>query len=263
MHERLQLGLIETTARADTAAKVHAPWLDLVDGVSDVFRSKSSCQKDRRAHFSPDLRAQAPVVGPARSSELFRAELLVARIEQERVDMRGNVDCFLHGLPAGNVNHLNDGDAWHRGAELVVTALDQTIAKLDGIRAAPLLLRNDVTHPLMAREKKRRDGRRYRASDRLYQILRNDTRPAWHRGHEPDSVSARFDRDPCLFDATDATHLYTHANKMNGTCDPGAEYPMFRREGQLAEPQSTDSGFKTVRASRDVFRFRRVSSTPA
>jgi hypothetical protein len=91
-------------------------------------------------------------VGPARSSELFRGELLVARIEQERVDVRGYVDCFPDGFPAIHVNHLNDGDAGHRGAKLGVTTINQPIAKLDGIGAASPLLRHDVAYTLMACE---------------------------------------------------------------------------------------------------------------
>jgi len=201
--------------RPNAAAKVYAPRLDLTDGVSDVFRPKSSRQKDRRPHCLPDLRAQAPVVGPARSSELFRGELLVTRIEQERIDVRGDGDCLLDGLPPIHVNHLNDGNARHRGTKLGITALGQPVAKLDGIGAASPLLRDDVTYPLMACEKECRDGRWYRARYRLYQILRDDARPAWHRGHEPDGVGARFDRHPCFFDAADAADFdsYTHPRR--------------------------------------------------
>src|ERR1700682_2212383 len=64
----------------------------------------------------------------------------------------------------------------------------------------------------MACEKECRDGRRYRTSNGLYQILWNDTRPAWHRGHEADGVGARFDRRPCLLDAADATDFDSYAD---------------------------------------------------
>jgi hypothetical protein len=37
------------TVRANAAAKVYAPWLDLTDCISDIFRAKSSRQKDGRA----------------------------------------------------------------------------------------------------------------------------------------------------------------------------------------------------------------------
>src|ERR1700730_12349106 len=106
-HEAIHLRLIQMTVRAHTAAKVDAPWLNLDDRGADVVRSQASRQKDGCANCSPDLRAQAPLVGPPRSSELFRGELLVTRIEQERVNLRRDVHRLLDGLSAIHVNNLD------------------------------------------------------------------------------------------------------------------------------------------------------------
>jgi hypothetical protein len=64
--------------------------------------------------------------------------------------------------------------------ELGVAALDQAIAQLDRVRAAALLLRDDVSNSLMAREEECRDWRRYRASDCPYQILGDYSGSARH-----------------------------------------------------------------------------------
>jgi hypothetical protein len=88
-----------------------------------------------------------------------------------------------------------------------VTAFDESIAQLDGVRAAPSLLRDNLVNTLMAGEQERCDRRSYCRGNLPYQLLRNDPWSTRHRGNESHGIGASFNRDSCLFDAADAANL--------------------------------------------------------
>ena len=96
---------------ADAGADVEGEGLDGGDGIGDVLRSEASGEEEWDGDALADGSAEGPVVGAAGTAELFDGELLVAGVEEDGVDVRGDGCGFFDGFGAGDVDDLDDLDA--------------------------------------------------------------------------------------------------------------------------------------------------------
>src|SRR5687768_7783271 len=176
--ETFQLFGVEAAVRADAAAHVEAEGTDGLDRPGDVLRAQAAREEDRRGRGFDDAAADAPVVRAPRPAQLFDGQALVARVEQQRVNVSRYAHGFRERLLAGDVDDLHDRDAGELCAQLAVDLDGHAVAELQGVHAAAPLLLDDGGRVLPARQKERRHRGRRARRYLGYQILFDDARPA-------------------------------------------------------------------------------------
>lgn len=98
---------VEISIRAQPAANIQAERLHLCDGFGDVFGIQSAGEINWNGYRFDNLPADAPVVFSTRAAEFLHREFLIARVEQDGIDLRRDRCGFVHRFRAGNVDDLN------------------------------------------------------------------------------------------------------------------------------------------------------------
>lgn len=73
---------VKLVVGADAAAQVEAERLNSGDGVSDIGRTETTCEKERLANGVANASTQCPVVSAPGAAKLLDGETRVAGVEQ-------------------------------------------------------------------------------------------------------------------------------------------------------------------------------------
>src|SRR5574341_796945 len=85
-----QLLLIQSALGANAAANIQSERSNPTNSLGDIFWLQPSGQKDRDIDCFTNAAADRPVVSAPGSAQLFARQLLVSRIEQDRVNASGD-----------------------------------------------------------------------------------------------------------------------------------------------------------------------------
>ena len=91
------------------ARRAHPP-----DRLSNVLRLETADEVHRYIHRLADGAADLPVVHTARAAQFLHRQRGVATIEQDRIDVRRDRQRLVARPRAGDVDHLDNADAWQR-----------------------------------------------------------------------------------------------------------------------------------------------------
>lgn len=107
----MELLPVELVVGADATAQIEAERLHGVNRLRNVGRVEAAGKKERNRNRVSDVAAETPIVDSSRAAQFLHSEVGIARVEQECIDVWGHTQGILHGLRAGDVNHLYERDA--------------------------------------------------------------------------------------------------------------------------------------------------------
>ena len=143
----------------------------------------------------------------ARSSELLHGQRGVARIEQDRVNLRRYGHGLVQGLGAQHVDHLHEPDAGQRLAKLLVGSGGELVDDLQGRGPEPSVLSDDRGRVLEAGEQERRDTRWHNLRHHGNRRFFDHAGAAGHGRHQPQRRGAVAYGRPGFGDIPNAADL--------------------------------------------------------
>lgn len=142
---------IEHSIGTDAAANVERVGLHLLDCIGNVGLVQAAGKEEGDRHSFANVTADIPVVCSSGAPQLFDGKTRVARIEENRMNIRRDSDSFINRMLAKDVNDLHDRDAGQFITELPVRLKGNRIDQLKSVDTCPPLLGDDRGSILFAR----------------------------------------------------------------------------------------------------------------